>query len=100
MNITKVSDLGDRGLRVTFGSGNEVLVPRDPGNLHYQEALVWAGQPGNIVDLPPDPVETPPTLEEEIEALSPFWKAAFEAYIEQQPRNKKAIINNIKRHLK
>lgn len=53
---------------------------------------------GNTVTVRPLPPE--PTVEQAIESLPPLWKAALEAYIEQQPRSRKAIIRNIKRHLK
>ena len=63
-----------------------------------QAVLDWIADGGKV--SPGDPPPAPLTAEEEIEALPPLWKAALEAYIEQQPRDRRAIINNIKRHLK
>lgn len=73
-------------------------VPNDPSNMDTKAVLEYIADGGFV--SPADPIPSPPTVEEAIERLPPLWKATLEAYIEQQPRNRRAIINNIKRHLK
>jgi hypothetical protein len=85
-------------INVTLSDGGVQTVREDSDNPYYKGLLEWVAQ-GNTI-APEDPPGPPPTLEDEINSLPPLWKATFEAYVEQQPRNKNAIINNIKRHLK
>lgn len=89
--------IGSSSVNVTLISGQVLSVPDDPLNRHTQAVEEWfaLGNAPTVIDPPPED-----TLEDTLGNLPEVWKAVFDAYIEQQPRNKRAIINNIKRHLK
>ena len=73
-------------------------VPDAKGNSYQRRVLQWIAAGGLVSPADPPPAE--PTVEEQIAQLPPLWRATLEAYIEQHPRNKAAVIANIKRHMR
>ena len=85
---------------VKLDSGRSIAVPAKADNYISESLEDWLAKGGRIDAPAAEPDPAPLTVEEEIEKLPPLWRAALDAYIEQQPRSKRSIINNIKRHLK